>query len=76
MSSSGRRSSFKDSKAEKSKAPDLAPFKPHRKLVAVLGISFAIWVAFLVALYVKTVYPMRHGAHPTTETQEIEKNGR
>jgi hypothetical protein len=33
------------------------PFKPRRKLFAVLMIVFALWVAALVVMYFTTVYP-------------------
>jgi hypothetical protein len=40
------------------------PFKPRRKLFAVLMIAFAVWVAALVVMYFATVYPSREGAPP------------
>lgn len=36
------------------------PLKPHKKLFITLFIAFTAWVTFLLVLYVRTVYPMRH----------------
>jgi hypothetical protein len=38
------------------------PLKPRPILLAALSVIFALWVAFLVALYVKTEYPHRSTA--------------
>ena len=35
------------------------PFKPRPVLLAVISVIFALWVAFLVVLYFKTIYPRR-----------------
>jgi hypothetical protein len=45
-----------------SAAPPVRPLKPRPKLLAVTSIVFALWVAFLVGLYFKTVYPRRSTA--------------
>ena len=47
--------------AEEAKKGDLRvdPLKPRPVLLAVTSLVFAGWVAFLVALYVKTEYPRR-----------------
>src|SRR5581483_8063993 len=37
------------------------PLRPQRKLYAIAWVVFLLWVAFLLALYFKTVYPLRHG---------------
>lgn len=37
------------------------PLKPQRKLYIISWIVFVLWVAFLLILYFKTVYPLRHG---------------
>ena len=42
--------------------PEPRPFKPQRKFFVALCVLFAIWVAFLAAMYFKTVYPQRHRA--------------
>ena len=42
------------------------PLKPHRGLFIGLCVAFAVWVGVLVGVYVKTVYPMRHGAGSST----------
>ena len=45
--------------------PPPDPLKPRPVLFRVLGVVFALWVAFLVVLYFKTVYPRRSTApHP------------
>jgi hypothetical protein len=44
------------------------PLKPRPVLFKVLGVVFALWVAFLVALYFKTVYP-RHSSAPSPDAQ-------
>ena len=36
------------------------PLRPAPKLFAALLIGFAIWLGALLALYYKTVYPLRH----------------
>lgn len=35
------------------------PLKPRPVLFTTLSVAFALWVAFLVALYFKTEYPRR-----------------
>ncbi len=35
------------------------PLKPRPKLLALLAVVFSLWVAFLVALYFRTIYPRR-----------------
>ena len=43
------------------------PLKPHPRLFAALCIVFAAWVAVLLTLYFKTVYPLRHSATATQQ---------
>ena len=38
----------------------LPPLKPVPKLFTALLIGFAIWLALLLTLYIRTVYPLRH----------------
>jgi len=48
----------------------LPPLEPKKKLLLVTAGVLVVWVAFLVVLYVTTVYPMRHGKprpKPSTE---------
>ena len=40
--------------------PSPQPLKPRPRLLVVLSIIFALWVAGLLAMYFKTVYPYRH----------------
>jgi hypothetical protein len=42
------------------------PLKPHRGVFIGLCVAFAVWVGVLLALYLKTVYPMRHGSGATS----------
>jgi hypothetical protein len=42
------------------------PLKPRPRLFAVLLVFFLIWVGLLVALYLRTVYPMRYPSTATT----------
>lgn len=44
------------------------PLRPHRGLFVALCVAFAIWVGVLVGMYLKTVYPMRHGGHAGAAT--------
>ena len=47
--------------------PPMAP-KKRRLTMAVLWVTFALWVAALLAMYFVTVYPQRHhGAAPSTQ---------
>jgi hypothetical protein len=65
-----------ENSVEKSPPPAPAsapPLKPQKKLLIILSIALAIWVAWLIGLYVRTVYPMRHGNRPTTEPHEVER---
>ena len=51
--------------------PQLAPpdpLKPRPVLFKVLGVVFALWVVFLVVLYVKTAHPRRSTA-PSPDAQ-------
>jgi len=54
-------------------SPPPGPLKPQKKLLIVLSVALALWVAWLIGLYARTVYPMRHGRTPTSEPQEIER---
>ena len=54
-------------------APAVAPIpvralKPRCRLFVIMWIVMALWVAFLLALYFKTVWPQRHpsGGQPST----------
>ena len=37
------------------------PLKPRRTLFAVLAFLLIVWLAVLLLMYFKTVYPLRHG---------------
>jgi hypothetical protein len=39
-----------------------APLRPRPRLLIVLSVVLALWVAFLLVLYFRTVYPHRHDA--------------
>jgi len=43
--------------------------KPRPILFRVLLVAFVIWIALLVTLYVKSVYPLRHGKAATIPDQ-------
>lgn len=49
--------------------PPVRPFKPHRRLFAILCIGFAVWVSLLLAMYFKTVYPHPHRLTPATQAE-------
>jgi hypothetical protein len=34
--------------------------KPQRKLLVIISVIFALWVALLMTLYFTTIYPTRH----------------
>ena len=36
------------------------PLQPHRGVFVALFIAFAAWAGFLLVLYFRTVYPLRH----------------
>jgi len=36
------------------------PLKPQKRLLILLSVVFAAWVVFLLILYFKTTYPLRH----------------
>src|SRR6476469_3477582 len=38
------------------------PLKPRKGLLVALSVLFALWFAFLLGLYCKSVYPQRHPA--------------
>jgi hypothetical protein len=40
--------------------PPPQPFKPHRKLFAIIGVILFAWLAVLLTLYFTTVYPHRN----------------
>jgi hypothetical protein len=40
------------------------PLKPRKGLLIALSVLFALWFAFLLGLYFKSVYPQRHPSHP------------
>src|SRR5581483_11641882 len=46
----------------------LPPLRPRPTLFRALMVALAIWVAALIALYVKDVYPLRHGNHASSAT--------
>jgi hypothetical protein len=46
-----------------------APLKPHRTLFASLFVLFLVWVAVLLALYFRTVYPQRHPSAGSAATR-------
>jgi hypothetical protein len=39
------------------------PLKPRKGLLVALSVLFALWFAFLLGLYLKSVYPQRHPSH-------------
>jgi hypothetical protein len=39
------------------------PLKPRKGLLVALSVLFALWFAFLLGLYFKSVYPQRHPSH-------------
>ena len=41
------------------------PLKPRPALLAVMSVVFALWMAFLIALYFKTSHPRRSTAPST-----------
>lgn len=47
--------------ATQSVEPDLPPLRPQRRLLLVLAIGFAVWVAILVVMYFTTVAPRAPG---------------
>jgi hypothetical protein len=40
----------------------LPPLEPKKKLLVVMSVVLAVWVAGLILMYAKTVYPVRHKA--------------
>jgi hypothetical protein len=48
------------------------PLKPRRGLLIALSVLFALWFAFLLGVYFKTVYPHRHPAttHPAAAARQ------
>ena len=36
------------------------PLQPHKKTLILLSVLFTAWVIFLLILYFKTTYPLRH----------------
>ncbi|HUB27280.1 MAG TPA: hypothetical protein VL992_17785 [Tepidisphaeraceae bacterium] len=49
-----------DSQTQKQKQDAPPTVKPHPRLFVALCVIFALWMAVLVALYVLTVWPVRH----------------
>ena len=43
------------------------PLKPRPRLMIVLSVILALWVAFLLALYFRTVYPHRNDPGLTSQ---------
>jgi hypothetical protein len=68
MSPTARSESNPSGKAKPAATPSTArggaefppPLKPHPRLLLVISLIFAIWVAGLLMMYYKTVYPFRH----------------
>ena len=52
----------KSSNAYQKPSPSAAadPLKPRPRMLVVLAIVFALWLAFLLTMYFTTVYPHRH----------------
>ena len=47
------------------------PLTPRRGLLLLCVVVFSLWVAAMIVMYFKTVYPHRHGsATPAAETSE------
>ena len=54
---------------QKPSTPAADPLKPRPRMLVVLAIVFALWLAFLLTMYFTTVYPHRHiEARPTATT--------
>ena len=51
-------------KSKNTPAIEARPMAPRRGLFITLMIALALWVAFLLALYVKTVLPAEKAHHP------------
>jgi len=49
------------------------PLRPRKGLLIALSVLFALWFAFLLGLYFKTVYPHRHpgNANPAATRQAV-----
>jgi uncharacterized protein involved in exopolysaccharide biosynthesis len=49
-----------ETKTQQAKPPSPQPIKPRPVLFVVLCAVFAVWMAILAALYILTVWPVRH----------------
>ena len=56
----------KPSEAATPKPPEVRPFTPRRKLMVVLAMVYALWLAALLVMYFTTVYPARHPTESST----------
>ena len=46
--------------------------QPQRKLLAILSVVTALWVAMLIGMYIKWVWPERRGVDRPVATQPAE----
>lgn len=44
----------------------IRPFTPRRKMMMVLALVYALWLAGLLVMYFTTVYPARHPSESPT----------
>lgn len=59
-------------KRDSSSAPHgIRPLKPRRTLFAVLAFILIVWLAVLLLMYFKTVYPLRHGPTKVQEKPRV-----
>ena len=48
------------------------PLKPRPRMLVILAIVFALWLAFLLTMYFTTVYPHRHiESRPSVTAQAL-----
>jgi hypothetical protein len=75
----GRQKAREDTQSRKE--PDVAPIafppplRPRPRLLMVLSVVLALWVAFLLVLYFRTVYPHRNdGVRPVSRPVSAEND--
>jgi len=47
------------------------PMRPRKGLFLALMALFFLWVAAMLAMYLTTVYPHRHGVKPASQPSEM-----